>query len=179
AIHHTVWGMTYWADLDVARRRILLVHSDSPGLAESLRLREEWIDGVLCVSEALRLKVADWLPHLGTDRVGWIPYPVLPRWKASPKAPLNNRAMVLGFCGRLILEQKRVDRLPALCAQLDRAGLNYRREVLGEGPERNWLETRLADRAKFVFHGRKSDDDYWRVLDSWDAIVFVSDYEGT
>ena len=51
AIHHTVWGMTYWADLDVARRRILLVHSDSPGLAESLRLREEWIDGVLCVSD--------------------------------------------------------------------------------------------------------------------------------
>src|SRR5262249_35495663 len=89
------------------------------------------------------------------------------------------RPLVIGFCGRLIIEQKRVDRLPALCAQMDNSGLNYRLEFLGEGPERGWLESRLADRSKFVFHGRKASKDYWRGLDSWDALVFVSDYEGT
>ena len=179
AVYHSVWGMSYWADLDGARRRILVLHSDHPGLAESLRQREGWIDGVLCVSEPLRQLVAGSLPRLAGDRVGLIPYPVLPPLKPTPKAPLNNRTLVIGFCGRLIHEQKRVDRLPALCAQLDEAGLNYRFEFLGEGPERAWLETRLANRTKFLFHGRKSGDDYWRVLDRWDAIAFVSDYEGT
>jgi glycosyltransferase involved in cell wall biosynthesis len=30
-----------------------------------------------------------------------------------------------------------------------------------------------------VFHGRKSGEEYWRILSSWDALLFVSDYEGT
>src|SRR6185503_10161658 len=179
AVYHSVWGMSYWADLDGAQRRILVLHSDFPGLEESLRPRGGLIEGLLCVSEVLRQKVAEWLPHLGADWVGLLHYPVLPRVKASSKPPLNNRSLVIGFCGRLMFEQKRVERLPALCARLDQAGLDYRFEFLGDGPERGWLETRLADPLKFVFHGRKAGDDYWHQLDRWDAIAFVSDFEGT
>jgi glycosyltransferase involved in cell wall biosynthesis len=50
---------------------------------------------------------------------------------------------------------------------------------LGDGPERSWLEGQLPDRARFVFHGRKSGTEYWNILSSWDALLFVSDYEGT
>jgi glycosyltransferase involved in cell wall biosynthesis len=87
--------------------------------------------------------------------------------------------LVLGFSSRLIVEQKRVDRLPGLCARLDEAGLAYRFEFLGEGPDRPWLEQQFPDRSRFVFHGCKVGPDYWRVLGEWDAVVSLSDYEGT
>jgi glycosyltransferase involved in cell wall biosynthesis len=37
----------------------------------------------------------------------------------------------------------------------------------------------MPDRKRFVFHGRKSGIEYWNILSSWDALLFVSDYEGT
>jgi glycosyltransferase involved in cell wall biosynthesis len=87
--------------------------------------------------------------------------------------------LVIGVSGRLIVEQKRVDRLPAFCTQLEQLGLDYRLELLGEGPERPWLERHLPTGSKVVFHGRKSGEEYWRILNAWDVIFFVSDYEGT
>jgi len=178
-VYHTVWGMTYWADLDRSLRRILVLHSDSPGLEEQLRMRGEWIDGVLCVSERLRARVETCLPNLARGRVERIHYPILPLFPARAREALRDRPLVLGFCGRLIFEQKRVDRLPALCARLDRAGVNYRFEFLGGGPQQRWLEAELPDRAKFLFHGWQSGQDYWRTISGWDTILFVSDYEGT
>jgi glycosyltransferase involved in cell wall biosynthesis len=62
---------------------------------------------------------------------------------------------------------------------LDTAGIDYQLEFLGDGPERSWLEGQLPDRQRFVFHGRKSGTEYWNILSSWDALLFVSDYEGT
>lgn len=179
AVYHTVWGMTYWADLDAAHRRVLVLHSDFPGLEEQVRMRGSWIDGVLCVSEPLRRRVEKCLPNLSTDRIELLPYPIFPRGTAALRDAVRGRPLVIGVCGRLIFEQKRVDRLPALCAQLDRCGLDYRFEFLGGGPQRDWLESKLADRSKFTFHGWQSGEDYWRILNRWDAIVFVSDFEGT
>jgi hypothetical protein len=76
-------------------------------------------------------------------------------------------------------EQKRIDRIPDLVSRLEAAGIDYRLEFLGDGPERSWLESRLPDRSRFVFHGRKSGAEYWNILSGWDALLFVSDYEGT
>lgn len=178
AAYHTALGMTYLSDLDGSNRRILIVHSDPPGLDTQLQLRSHWVDGALCVSEPLRRRVAKILAHLETERVGLICCPISPRGGPLERSPLNGRPMVLGVCGRLIVEQKRVDRLPALCAHLDQAGLNYRFEFLGRGPEESWLKSQLTDRTRVVFHGMQTGDDYWRILNGWDVIVFVSDYEG-
>jgi glycosyltransferase involved in cell wall biosynthesis len=179
AVYHGMWGMPYFADLDRAKRRILMLHGDVPDMDGLVRSRGPWVDGILCVNKPLRQFVGRCLPQLEAERIGVVPYPVFPPFPASARAPLGERPCVLGFCGRLVVEQKRVDRLPALCAHLDQMGLAYRLEFLGEGPERAWLERQFPDRAKFIFHGRQSGEAYWRILTSWDAILFVSDYEGT
>ncbi len=179
ALYHGMWGMPFMVDLDRAARRILMLHGDVPDMERLMRSRSSWVDGVLCVNEPLRQFVHRCLPTLARERVGVVPYPVLPLFPPPAKAHVEGRPMVLGFCGRLVIEQKRVDRLAALCAGLDRAVIPYRLEFLGEGPERARLEREFPDRSRFIFHGRKSGAAYWRTLDGWDAILFVSDYEGT
>jgi glycosyltransferase involved in cell wall biosynthesis len=171
--------MGFLADLDAAGRRMVLVHSQTPDMERLVRSRAPWTDGFLCVNERLQELVRAYLPAYEPTRVGVVPYPVLPPFAPPPKTPLAGRPLRIGFCGRLVRVQKRVDRLPLLCAELDRLGVRYGLELLGDGPDRPLLEKAFTGRAPVVFHGRKSGEDYWRLLDGWDAIVFVSDFEGT
>ena len=183
AVYHTVWGIPYLADLDRSRRRVLMLHSDIPGLDRFLNSRLPWMDAVIAVSQTLLDRAAEAAPGLGfgPERLHLAPYPVNPPVQANPSRPDRNPAtpLVIGYCGRLVREQKRVERLVELAAHLDRAGVAYRLELLGEGPERPALEAALPKRPGIVFHGRKSGTEYWDVLRSWDVMVFTSDYEGT
>ena len=178
-VYHTVWGWPYFDDLLGNAPRILYLHSDTPGLQGQLATRAWWADGFACVNDRLVERVLQARPGLQPERIHRVDYPVVPPANLSSLSRPFARPLVLGFCGRLEVEQKRVDRLPELIARLDAAGLPYRFEFLGDGPKRAWLETQLPDRMRFVFHGRKSGDEYWRILSGWDAILFISDYEGT
>lgn len=179
AMWHGPWGMPFLADLDRSQRRLLVLHGAMPRLAEMLASRRDLLDGIICVSEPLAAAVRRSAPRLADERTVVVPYPISPPGVVAPRAPLDGRPLVLGFCGRLIVEQKRVDRLPKLCAALDESGLDYRLEFLGDGPERSWLKAQFPNRTKFDFHGRKDGADYWRVLAGWDVVVSTSDYEGT
>lgn len=179
AVFHTEWGWPFFAGVDRAARRILYLHSDSPGLDRKLAKAVHWADGFICVSDKLAERVRSHLPGLPAERLlkvdAAIEAPELPVRHEPPAG----RTLVLGFCGRIVNEQKRVDRFPEIVQRLDALGLSYRIEFLGDGPERAWLEAQLPDRTKFVFHGRQSGAAYWRIVTGWDAITFVSDYEGT
>ncbi len=178
-IYHNTWGMPYLCDLDRAERRIVVQHGKVPGLERDLRYRREWLDGVLCVAKPLLQPIRSSLANLSPERVDFVPYPItLP--PAPPKqSPLNARPIVIGVCGRIAIEQKRVDRLPPLCRKLEQSGIDYRLEFLGEGPDEPWLRRRLSDPKRFRFHGRKTGREYWDVLDGWDLLLSTSDYEGT
>ncbi len=179
AVYHGTWGMPFLADLDQSQRRILVLHGETPGVEDQLRVRRQWLDGILCVSDPLRDLVRRCAPQLEEDRIEVLSYPIAPAGTRKRRERLAHRPLVLGFCGRLAFEQKRVDRLPPLCRLLDESGLNYRLEFLGDGPQRGWLESQFPDRSRFYFHGRKSGNDYWGVLGEWDVMLLTSDYEGT
>ena len=178
AVYHTTWGMPYLSDLDRSNRRILVQHGHVPGLAATLQFRGDWLDGIVCIGEPLLQTVRECLPKLEANRITVLPCPLNPPGSLPCRRPFDKRPLILGFCGRISVEQKRVDRFPRLCACLDQMGLSYRLEFLGEGPARASLERKLVDRSKFQFHGRKSGDEFWRVLGNWDVILFLSDYEG-
>src|SRR5262249_24601653 len=109
ALYHGMWGMPFMVELDGAARRILMLQGDVPDMERELKLRSGWIDGVLCVNEPLRRFVCRTLPALARERVGVVPYPVLPPFATPAKAPRQDGPLVLGFCGRLVIDQKRVD----------------------------------------------------------------------
>ena len=178
AICHNMWGLQFLADLMPARRRVGLLHSDWTGLRPHLGSQRGLLDGVLCVSNALVEMVSDCLPDLAkANRVALIPYPVDGLAAMPERPPLAKRTVVIGWVGRMQSEQKRVERLPGLARALESAGIDFRLELLGDGPRQAWLERQLpSDRT--VFHGRKSGDDYRAVLSGWDFITSVSDYEG-
>lgn len=175
---HNLWGLAFLADLDRAGRRLGVLHSDFPGLAGWLPGLRGLLDGALCVSRPLLEMVRTGLPELGGERVAWLPYPVNRARTEAPQPPLRDRPLVLGFAGRLSKAQKRVDRFPILLRALAAAGLDFRFEFLGDGPEATWLRRLLARESRVRFHGRLEGAAYWDVLRGWDALVFVSDYEG-
>jgi glycosyltransferase involved in cell wall biosynthesis len=178
AICHNMWGLQFLADLMPAQRRVGLLHSDWPELRPHLESQRGLLDGVLCVSNALVDLVSGCLPDLAkANRVQLIPYPIDGLAAMPERTPLAKRTVVIGWVGRMQTEQKRVERLPALVKALESAGIDFRFELLGDGPRQTWLEQQLpSDRT--IFHGRKSGDDYRSVLRGWDFITSVSDYEG-
>ena len=148
------------------------------GLRPFLETQRGLLDGVLCVSNALVELVSDCLPDLPkSNRVKLIPYPVDGLTAMPERAPLSGRTVVIGWVGRMQTEQKRVERLPGLAKALESAGIDFRFELLGDGPRQAWLKQQLPSN-RTVFHGRKSGDEYWAVLRRWDFITSVSDYEG-
>lgn len=184
AVYHNTWGLPFLADLDGAARRVGIIHSDWPGQDRHLRNQAGMLDGLCCVSLPLVKQALTALPELGEDRVRWIPYPIracpfpAPEWN-----PPGDRPLRVGLVGRLVKEQKRVDRIPPLLRRLRASGVAVELEILGDGALRPWLERQCAhdaDRSgvRVRFRGRLSGAAYWKALSGWDAIVFVSDYEG-
>ncbi len=179
AVYHALHAMTYFADLDQARRRIAFLHGYFPGVKRAILTKSRWFDGILCVSEPLHAEVRQWLPHFAPERIAYIPYAIDPPHEPATAQPWGNRPLIVGFSGRLEQEQKRVDRLPGLLRKLDALNVDYQLELLGDGGERAWLEAQCAGNKRVIFHGRRSGSDYWRILSRWDVILFVSDFEGT
>jgi len=176
-VYHNAWGASFLAEFDGASRRLALLHSHWPGVEAVLSAQMGLFDGWMTVSEPLRRLVQARLPDFPDDRITVLPVPVtLPGDAPGPKPPLRERPVVLGFCGRVVRAQKRVDRLPPLAGRLQAAGIRHDWEILGEGPELPALRAALGGQARF--HGRITGDDYWRTLDHCDLLVFVSDYEG-
>jgi glycosyltransferase involved in cell wall biosynthesis len=91
---------------------------------------------------------------------------------------LAGRKLILGFSGRVSKEQKRVDRFPELVRCLEQAGIDFRLDIVGDGPERDWLQRKFRRHPRVRIYGKLLGDDYWDVLARWDFAVFVSDYEG-
>jgi len=178
AVCHNMWGLQFLAELIPAKRRIGILHSDWTTLRPFLQSQKELLDGVLCVSNTLMELVAECLPELSKDnRIQLIPYPIDGVPIMPNRMSLVKRPVIIGWIGRMQEEQKRVDRLPSLLKAFDDAQIDYRFELLGDGPMQEWLEKQLpANRT--VFHGRKSGDDYFSTLSKWDFITSVSDYEG-
>jgi len=177
-LYHGLWGVPFLADLDGAKRRAVVVHGEVPRVRDMLIDRQRWMDGIACISEPLVRIVGQTLPAFPKTRIEFLRLPITPP-KPEPHPRLENRPLVLGFCSRLTIEQKRVDLLPKLSAELDQLGVNYRIEFLGDGLDRALLESFFCDRSRSTFHGVKSGADYWKILNSWDALISVSDYEGT
>ncbi len=178
AVCHNMWGLQFLAELIPAKRRIGILHSDWTNLRPFLQSQKGLLDGVLCVSNTLMELVAECLPELSKDnRIRLIPYPIDGVPIMPNRMSLVKRPVIIGWIGRMQEEQKRVDRLPSLLKAFDDAQIDYRFELLGDGPMQEWLEKQLPTN-RTVFHGRKSGDDYYSTLSKWDFITSVSDYEG-
>ena len=176
--YSNVLGMPFFADLDGASRRIGILHGPWPDQTKHVRSVRGFLDGVIAISSQQMELAARLLPELAAERVAFLPNPSGHDGFETQQPPLQDRPLVVGYCGRVQREQKRVERLPKLVDELNRAGVSYRFELLGSGPGLAGLRRQFAGNPNVVLHDRRQGEEYWQVLRNWDVLVFVSDYEG-
>ena len=174
------WGAGFFAPLDGCERRLAVLATAWPGDRTYLSALKNVFDFVMTVSQPLA-ELAQETLQLPPDRVSVIPVPIsLPHLPPRPSRTWHQRPLVLGYCGRLITAQKRVERLPHIARALMAAGIPHRWEIIGDGPVRVQLEHQFAAvGATARFQGRLSGEAYWHAIRELDFIVFTSDYEGT
>ncbi len=181
-IYHDLWGLAFLGEFDGAPlRRIGAVHSQWPHLDYQLQKLRGSLDGVFCDSEAIAEDVLRHLPEMDRSRVVHLPVPakIAPENHASRRAPMNERRIVIGFVGRLDYAQKRVDRFPQLLAVLQKHGIDCELQFLGNGDASQSLPDRFPKDSPVRFLGRRSGDEYWKIMSQWDFVLYTSDHEGS
>jgi glycosyltransferase involved in cell wall biosynthesis len=74
---------------------------------------------------------------------------------------------------------KRLDRLAPLLALLADSSFEWSFDLIGDGAYLPQLKRQFAGDSRVRFLGLLSGDSYWKALSQLDALVFLSDYEGT
>lgn len=180
ASYLNAWGAGFFAPLDGCQRRVAVLATAWPGDKTYLVALKGRFDFVMGVSQPL-VDLAQECLGLPPERLSVIPVPInLPDLPQRPPRAFGNRPVVLGYCGRLMSAQKRVERLPLIANALAASGISHRWEIIGEGPAQRVLAKQFATVGATVeFRGRLSGDAYWEAVRGLDFIVFTSDYEGT
>jgi glycosyltransferase involved in cell wall biosynthesis len=178
-VYHGTWLVKYFADLDLGERRILQLHGAHTTFGDLNREVEPWADGLAGVSRLQYDGFLNALPNFSRERTELLFSPIFPPSTPPSHPPLQNRRMIIGYCGRLADDAKRLDRAPACVEALEKSGFDYGFEFLGEGPLESELKEQFRSNARVVFHGRKAGPAYWDAIRNWDFFVLFSDTEGT
>lgn len=178
AVYHDGWGVHWFAPLDGAARRVVFLHTETGHIDALIRQHAPRVDGFLTVSRALAARVRQAVPDFPPERIQALAYAVESPVTDAARERLAAGPVRFGYAGRIRRDQKRMERLPALIAELDRRGVDYAFDVLGEGDYLPELQRQLHGHARVHFLPWRQGADYWRTLASWRAIVLLSDFEG-
>jgi glycosyltransferase involved in cell wall biosynthesis len=174
---HNGWGISWFADKDQSSRRIVCLWDSVTHFESWLSRVRHLVDGVICMSDAALADVRRLWPELPAERLQMLAVPIeFPSTEMT--SPTRSQEWVIGCGGRLVHRQKRAERLVPFVQELRRLGLNFRLEVVSDGPLRETLEQQLQDEPRVRFLGWQSRKDYWARLASWDAAIFFTDHEG-
>lgn len=181
-VYHDLWGLPFFGEFDTqSLRRIGAVHSKWPHLKHQLRQLRGSLDGIFTDSQPIADLIQSQYSELRPDRIRHLPVPakIAPESHLKQRPALAKRRIVIGFVGRLEYAQKRVERFPKLFQKLTEEKINCELQFLGEGSAKDTLPSRFPSDAVVAFLGRKSGEDYWKIMSKWDFILYTSDHEGS
>lgn len=174
-VFHNGFGINW--NLAGDHKNCLYLHTDYKQLCSWLEPLLPYTDGCLCVNKRLKDKILDMGDNTGMPSLFTIPSPVDFSLREVRQNKVN-APLVIGYSGRVEVEQKRLDRLASFLGELDRGGQSYRMEILGDGSCLESLKHQFADREDIVFHGHQTGEAYRSIIREWKYIVFLSDFEG-
>lgn len=176
-VWHGGWGMPWFADRDHSSRRIVCLWDGPQDFRSWLPHVRPWLDGVVSMSQSATDAAQKMLPDWPRERFQVLKVPMRP-----PAGLSINRAAreewVIGCAGRLVTPQKRCERLVPFVEELRRLGVNYRIEIISDGPMKPWLQQKLGNDQQVEFLGWQNRDAYWERMQGWDAYVSFTDHEG-
>ncbi len=173
-ICHNFAGLSALSDLIAHERLVVYLHTNSADVWPRLSRLAPYIDG--CITGGVKL-AEEVKSHLGNSPVA----------VASFESPLddsffqarrfkNDGALLIGYAGRLVVEQKRVDRLETFCRELAAQGVEFRLQITGDGPDKALLARQLAP-FRVEFLGLLKRQEVAGTFAGWDFQIVTSDYE--
>ncbi len=115
--------------------------------------------------------------NISSDKVKWIPYGVPAATSVSSKGSV----LRIIYVGRIEQEQKRISDLVFIALKLDQCNINYRLQIIGDGPYMPTVReklTRLIKKGNVILSGWKSREEVITALRSSDVFILTSAFEG-
>lgn len=170
------------ASLPHIRREIVrmpVIHSVAVDEVKLALTNQMWWDRVIAVSERVaETVVAQGLgSRVSVCRLG-VPVPSLRR--SQPRSSQPSAIQIISI-GRIVIQHKRMDRLPAIGAELVRMGVSYHWTILGDGdylPQLKRELVRLGLQDYFSLKGSVARSAVAGYLEHSDVFVMPSDSEG-
>ena len=173
-ICHNFAGLTALSDLIPHERLVVYVHTNSSDVWPRILRLAPYVDALVACGNILEQEIKKML--------GDSPVPI-----ASFESPLDDsffRAqrvkkggqILIGYAGRLVIEQKRTDRLREFCQALIGRGVDFRLQITGDGPDKAMLEKQLAP-FPVDFLGLLKWEELAGTFAAWDFQIITSDYE--
>lgn len=142
-----------------------------------------WYEGLatrfIAVSSECGIQLANRNPCRSSD-IDVLPYGVyVPR---NLQRDYQVQPLRLVYAGRITQLQKRVHDFVPLVGELERLGIRYEFDIVGEGDEDAALReamVRIAPAEAVRFHGRVPADHMPEIWSAHDVFIQVSDFEGT
>ena len=160
-----------------------IVHSDDQEHYEHMRRLGLFWNRIVAVSERIRQEAvavnASYESKMSMIRYG---VPIDDREPSRVRSDLTVlRPLTIVYAGRLVQKQKRVLDFVDLARQLEKAGLQYKLILIGEGEDGPALESRLADligRGTVEMPGRVEHGEMKLRYECADVFTLLSDFEG-
>ena len=119
------------------------LHTNSPDVWPRVLRLAPFVDGFIAGGKNL----AEEIQETGWENRRWPSRHLNRRWmiRSSASARVRKTGPILvGYSGRLVIEQKRVDRLREFCQALTARGVDFRLQITGDGPDKAALAGTLA-----------------------------------
>jgi len=173
-ICHNFAGLSALSDLMAHERLVVCLHTNSADVWPRVSRLAPFVDGFIAGGKSLAEEIRKTL--------GESPLTI-----ATFESPLDDsffRAarvkkagpILVGYSGRLVIEQKRADRLGEFCQALTARGVDFRLQITGDGPDKAALAGLLAPfPAEFL--GMLKRENLAKIFAAWDFQIITSDYE--
>jgi glycosyltransferase involved in cell wall biosynthesis len=173
-ICHNFAGLTALSDLIPHERLVVYVHTNSSDVWPRILRLAPYVDALVACGTILEKEIKKIL--------GDSPVPI-----AAFESPLDDSffqaqhvkkggQILIGYAGRLVIEQKRTDRLKEFCQALIGRGVDFRLQITGDGPDKAMLARQLAP-FPVDFLGLLEWGQLPVTFAAWDFQIITSDYE--
>lgn len=160
-------------------RVIAVIHNDETAYYQFYSQMQVWIDKCLVISKRIKEKILE--SGFPEEKLIYLPWEIGCEEQFVHSYSLEGQVLRIGYAGRIVKEQKRLDYLIFLAEQLKRQGIGFLLEVAGSGAYEEELKREIEKRdlaSDVRFSGqinRSQIKDFWK---RQDIMVSCSDWEG-
>ncbi len=158
---------------------ITVLHNDEEVYYEGYVTFKDNIDCCLVISFVMRDKLLS--RGFPNDKIIMLPWKIMQTQKYEHRYSSQNEPIRIGYAGRVVIEQKRMDLILEVVGRLKELGISYRLEVAGNGSyeeemKESIVRQGLEEQVKLIGYVERQD-----IMGFWgrqDIMLSCSEWEG-